>query len=247
MADQLTNGDFAVHLGIVCPMANEVETAKSFVIEVLAQCGGFKKVSFFCVLDNVSRDGTRALLDELALHEPRLRPLWIPENRSVVDAYVNGFRAALAANCDWILEIDAGFSHQPSDIPKFFDKMREGYDCVFGTRFAKGGRIEDSSMKRRIVSFGGTLLANSLLGTRLSDMTSGFELFRAPVLASVVELIKARGPFFQTEIKTHCHRYRFAEVPILYRAASHDVNQASISDAFTNLWRLFRQRLTGNH
>jgi hypothetical protein len=94
-------------------------------------------------------------------------------------------------------EIDAGFSHQPSDIPRFFEKMREGYDCVFGTRFAKGGRIEDSSFRRYLISWGGTLLSRLLLGTRLSDMTSGFELFRAPALASVVDLIHSRGPFFQ--------------------------------------------------
>jgi len=227
-------------------MANELQTAERFVTEVLAQCGGFEKVSFFPVLDNVSSDGTRALLDKLALSEPRLQPVWAPENRCVVDAYVRGYRAALEAGSDWILEIDAGFSHQPSDIPRFFEKMREGYDCVFGTRFRKGGRIEDSSFKRYLISLGGTILARLLLGTRLSDMTSGFELFRAPALASVIGLIRSKGPFFQTEIKTHCHRYRIAEVPILYKSASHNVTNASLRDALGNLWHLFRLRLAGN-
>ncbi|MDD5350350.1 MAG: glycosyltransferase [Chthoniobacteraceae bacterium] len=234
------------HLGIVCPMANELQTAERFVTEVLARCGGFEKVSFFAVLDNVSRDGTRALLDKLAASEPRLQPIWAPENRCVVDAYVRGYRAALDAGCDWILEIDAGFSHQPSDIPPFFEKMREGYDCVFATRFRLGGRIEDSSFKRYLVSLGGTILARLLLGTRLSDMTSGFELFRAPALTAAMGFIQSRGPFFQTEIKTYCHRYRIAEVPILYKSASHNVNNASLKDAFANLGRLFRLRLSGD-
>jgi dolichol-phosphate mannosyltransferase len=123
--------------------------------------------------------------------------------------------------------------------------MREGYDCVFGTRFAKGGRIEDSSFRRYLISWGGTLLSRLLLGTRLSDMTSGFELFRAPALASVVDLIHSRGPFFQTEIKVHCHRYRIAEVPILYKSASHNITNSLLRDAWSNLWRLFCLRLSG--
>ena len=105
----------------------------------------------------------------------------------MVDAYLRGYREALAAECDWILEIDAGFSHQPDDIPQFFDKMDEGYDCVFGSRFCNGGRIYDSSLKRNLISRGGTLLANLLLGTRLKDMTSGFEMFSRPALEGVLD------------------------------------------------------------
>jgi hypothetical protein len=93
------------HLGIVCPIANESQTIERFVTEVLAQCTGFEKVSFFAVLDKVDRDGTREILDEMAKHEARLRPVWAPENRCATDAYVKGYRVALDAGCDWILEI----------------------------------------------------------------------------------------------------------------------------------------------
>ena len=237
-----TLGPLPQYLGIVCPMANELESAQAFIGEVLEKCVGFEKISFFVVLDNVSRDGTRALLDRLAASEPRLQPIWAPENRCVVDAYVRGYRAALDAGCAWILEIDAGFSHQPSDIPRFFEKMREGYDCVFATRLSKGGRFVDSSWRRYLISLGGSLLSRLLLGSRLTDMTSGFELFRAPVLADAIGHIRSRGPFFQTEIKTYCHRYKIAEVPIVYRMASHNVTSASLKDALGNLWRLFRSR-----
>lgn len=124
----------------------------------------------------------------------------------------------------------------------FLDKMSEGYDCVFATRFAHGGRIEESSVKRKYISWGGTLLTKLLLNARLSDMTSGFEIFKREVLAAAIPQIHSRGPFFQTEIKAYCHRFRFAEVPIVYRAASHQISNASLKDAFSNLWRLFRQR-----
>ena len=234
-----------IKLGIVCPMANERETAVRFVREVLGQCApyGFASVTFFAVLDRVSRDGTLDLLRELEAESREVRVVWAPENRSVVDAYLRGYREALEAGCDWILEIDAGYSHQPADIPQFFDKMREGHDAVFGSRFCAGGRISESSFKRRVISRGGTVLTNLLLGTRLKDMTSGFELFSRAALEEVLAKgVHSRGHFFQTEIKAHCHGLRIAEVPIHYRAASNSVNNSVLKDAFNNLWRLYRAR-----
>jgi len=237
-----------ISLGIVCPMANEEDSAVPFVNAVLDQCvpAGFKSVQLFVVLDRVSKDRTRELLDALKEERPQLSVVWSPENRSVVDAYVRGYREALGAGCDWILEIDAGFSHQPSDIPQFFDQMLEGYDCVFGSRFCKGGSVKDSSTKREIISRGGTVLANLLLGTKLKDMTSGFEMFTRRALSEIMKKgIRSRGPFFQTEIKAYCRNLRITEVPIQYRAASHDINNTAIKDSFSNLWRLFRLRLQG--
>jgi dolichol-phosphate mannosyltransferase len=228
-------------------MANERDTAEAFIREVLATCEPFrfKSITFFAVLDRVSRDGTLDLLRELEAGEPRLRVVWSPENRCVVDAYLRGYREALDAGCGWVLELDAGYSHQPADIPAFFEKMAEGHDCVFGSRFCAGGRITDSSFKREAISRGGTLLANLLLGTKLKDMTSGFELFSRGALEGVLRKgIHSRGHFFQTEIKAHCHGLRIAEVPIHYRAASDSVNNTVLRDAFRNLWRLFRARFS---
>lgn len=237
-----------IALGIACPMANESENAVAFVKEVLTVCEAheFKSVSFFAVLDRASKDNTLELLKQLAKENQALHVIWAPENKGVVDAYVRGYREALSAGCDWILEIDAGYSHQPSEIPKFFQKIKEGYVCIFGSRFCEGGRLEDSSTKRRVISRGGSLLANLFLGTKLTDMTSGFEMFSRPVLQKIVdEGIRSRGPFFQTEIKTRCRNLFYAEVPIHYRAASHDINNAALTDAFSNLWRLFRLRVSG--
>ena len=229
-------------------MANESQTAVQFVKAVLDECRSqnFQSVTFFAILDRASKDGTLDLLREMEKTEAKLRVIWSPENRSVVDAYLRGYREAIKAGCDWILEIDAGYSHQPSDIPLFFAKMKEGYDCVFGSRFCAGGKITESSLKRRIVSQGGTIMANLLLGTNLKDMTSGFELFTRSALQEVLDKgIRSRGHFFQTEIKVHCRNLRIAEVPITYRAASDSVNQNVVKDAFSNLWRLFRLRMAG--
>jgi dolichol-phosphate mannosyltransferase len=178
--------------------------------------------------------------------DPRLVPVWAPENRCVVDAYKRGYREAISAGADWVLEIDAGFSHRPSDIPLFFETMAQGYDCVFATRFAKGGKIEGSSFQREMISRGGTLLTNLLLRTRLSDMTSGFQLFKREVLEAVLHKgIFSRGPFFQTEMKAYCYRLNFAEIPITYSMASHAVGASSIKESLQQLWRLYQLKLSG--
>ena len=227
-------------------MANESATAEAFVNAVLAQSIDFKSVTFFAVLDNVSTDRTLDILTNLAKEKPPLRVVWAPSNRCVVDAYILGYREALNAGCNWILEIDAGFSHQPSDMPKFFDKMAQGYDCVFGSRFCKSGKSKGGSLKRYIISRGGTLLTNLLLGTKLSDMTSGFQLFTCHAVEHFLQKgIYSRGHFFQTEIKVHCRNLQITEVPIHYRNPSPSVNNSVLIDALNNLWRLFRLRLAG--
>ena len=230
-------------LGIVCPMANEGAESTRFVTAVLEQCTGFREITFFAVLDTVTTDNSLALLRERAKTEPRLNVVWAPENQCIVDAYVRGYREALAAGSDWILEIDAGFSHQPRDIPQFFAAMRQGYDCVFGSRFMKGGGFRAGSMKRYLVSRGGTLLANLLLGTRQTDMTSGFELFSRAALEMVLRRgIQSHAHFFQTEIKVYCRNLRILEVPIHYSVPSPRLPGSAVSESMHHLWRLFKLR-----
>jgi dolichol-phosphate mannosyltransferase len=227
-------------------MANEGEDAVRFVSELLRYCAPVGRTSVFVVLDNATRDNTRELLEAYARQEPRLNVVWAPENRCVVDAYKRGYREALASRADWILEIDAGFSHSPADIPKFFPLMLAGYDALFGSRFIKGGTIQNSSLKRRMVSWGGTQLTNMLVGTTLKDMTSGFEMFTRETLKMILERgIHSRAHFFQTEIKVHCRNLKTAEVPIVYEAASPGLSGGPITEAFEQLWRLFKLRLAG--
>jgi len=228
-------------------MANEGADAVRFVQEALRQCDGFGDAAFFAVLDRANKDDSLERLGEYALSERRLRVVWAPENRCVVDAYIRGYREALAAGADWILEIDAGFSHQPEDMPKFFEAMETGrYDCVFGSRFMAGSRLSDRSWKRYMVSRGGTLLTNLLLGTRQTDMTSGFQLFSRGALEMVLHRgIHSRAHFFQTEIKVHCRSLRIREMPIHYRAPSPRLGGSAVSEAFRELRRLRREQRSG--
>ena len=234
-------------LGIVSPMANEADTAVEFVDVMLGACApyGFDPLTFFAVVDRASHDATRAVLEAHTHEEPRLRVVWAPETRGVADAYVRGYREALAAGCDWILEMDAGFSHDPGALDAFFAAMAGGRDCVFGSRFLAGGS-NLGILRRRFVSRAGTVLANGLLGTRLTDMTSGYELFsRAALEAVLAKGIRSRGPFFQTEIKAGCRGLDVAEVPISYAGGVRAVGGGAIAESLANLSRLFGRRLRG--
>lgn len=233
-----------MHLGVVTPMANEAATAVAFVDRVLAACASFRfaAVTLYVVLDSISRDETRALLEAHAVERPELNVVWAPECRGVADAYVRGYREALAAGCDWILEIDAGFSHDPAEIGLLLDAM-PGNDCVFGSRFVNGA-VNLGTPWRRTISRGGTALTNLVLGTHLTDMTGGFELFTREALEHVLARgIRSHGPFFQTEIKAHCRHLRFTEVPIHYDSSSHKVGARAIGEALVNLGRLAERRL----
>jgi dolichol-phosphate mannosyltransferase len=234
-------------LAIVCPMANERESAVAVVEAFLNAASPFRNVTFLAVFDRACTDGTVDLMRNYELTEPRLRVVWAPENRSAVDAYIRGYKEALEqTDADWILEADAGLSHRAEDLKNFFPPMLEGYEAIFATRFGKGGEMRHCTLERRIISQGGTLLANLLLGTRLSDMTSGYEMFSRKVLQYVMDRgIQARGHFFQTEVKAYCHKFRVIDVPIIYLGASSTVSGKILGDALKHLWRLFKLRLQG--
>lgn len=233
-----------VYLGIVCPMANEGADAVSFCKAVISECSEFRSVRFFAIFDRVTTDSSYDQMRELEQIEPHLQVVWAAEDRCVVDAYLRGYQEALEAGCDWILEIDAGFSHRPEEIPQFFRAMEKGMDCVFGSRSL--GRFDRSPWRRRLVSQGGTALTNLLLGTRQTDMTSGFELFTRDTLTLILRRgIQSRANFFQTEIKTYCRKLKFVEVPITYTTDCARISSSALLDAFKQLLRLFRLRLKG--
>jgi len=149
-------------LAIVCPMANEQDSAEQFTLGLLSRCNHFRSVTMFAVLDHICHDETLNIMRTLARKEPRLQVVWAPENRCVVDAYVRGYQEALASKADWILEIDAGYSHQPDDFIHFLPHIHSEIDCIFGSRFCPGGSISNSSSSRLIVSKLGSMVSRLL-------------------------------------------------------------------------------------
>ena len=224
-------------------MANEVETAEAFLTAVTARLNEQDVV--FCVLDEVSKDGTRQLVQQFGQRDPRVRLIWAPDNRCVVDAYFRGYREAMSDGCEWILEMDAGMSHDPAEIPLFVEAMIDGAEFAAGSRFVAGGR-HHGRPSRYLLSKGGTLLAQLVLGSAMRDMTSGFECFsRKAMKAVLAKGVESRGHFFQTEIRHYLSTWTWVEVPINYRCPSRSVGADSIWEALAGLIRLRRNRSRG--
>lgn len=223
-------------LAVVMPLANEADCLERLLQDILSHLR--PDDLYFGVLDGVSRDGTRELLEALCRRDSRVRCVWAPENRCVVDAYFAGYRAALDSPCGWILEMDGGYSHRPEHIPQFLATMAEGYDYIGGSRYLPGG-AHNSPFSRRFLSWGGTKLAQWLLQAPMSDMTSGYELFTREALEEVVRAgVRSRANFFQTEIRLRMSRKRWKELPIIYANDNARVGRSSIREALRHLWAL---------
>ncbi len=232
---------------VVVPMANEEAEFGLFISEMTAILDRLKSGFVYIVIDTVSSDRTLELCQALSQRDSRFVTVWAPENRNVVDAYLRGFREALEQGHEVIIEMDAGMSHDPKAIPMFIRVLNEGNECAFGSRFINGGSMADSPLKRRLLSRGGTLLANFLLGTRLRDMTSGYQGFRSEVVAKLLQYdLRATAHFYQTEVRYLLRGHRCFEVPIHYKAPSPRVSKNAIRNALRSLAFYFVQRLSGN-
>jgi len=234
--------DFAV----VVPMANEESDFEPFISELTTVLDSLGCGFVYLVVDNVSTDSTLVLCRKQAERDPRFAFVYAPENRNVVDAYIRGLAEAYKAGFRYIIEMDAGMSHDPQSIPLFLEKLQAGYSCVFGNRFIPGGAIIDTSLKRRLFSRGGTLLSNLLLGTSLTDMTSGFQGFRAELVVRIIKYtLLSTAHFYQTELRYLLRNENYTELPISYRAPSPRVSRRAVLNAITVLLHYFSLRLSG--
>jgi dolichol-phosphate mannosyltransferase len=232
------------NFALVIPMANEQEDFDSFIsslVEILdiLQCG---KVYF--VVDKVSKDHTLELCKNLSASDNRFVTIWAPDNKNVVDAYIKGYTEALKNKHEIIIEMDAGLSHDPKALPMFLRVLNEGNECAFGSRFINGGSICDSNWKRTFLSKFGTSISNLLLGTKMYDMTSGYQGFHANIVEKFLQYdLLSKAHFYQTELRYLLRKSRYAEIPIHYRAPSPSVSKKAIYNSFSVLFHYFVLRL----
>jgi dolichol-phosphate mannosyltransferase len=233
----------ALRLAVVVPLANEQDIIDRFLAGVTEHLGPDGRV--FCVLDNASKDNTRAMVEAFGQKDPRVELVWAPQNRCVVDAYFRGYQAAFDAGAAWILEMDGGMSHQPSEIARYVALIDKGYDFVVGCRFMKGAS-HVGSIRRRMISWCGSVLTNLMLGTRMRDMTSGFEMFSRRAMEHILRCgVRSRANFFQTEIKYQLRNWKWIEVPINYRSTKSHVPRNSLKESLGLLWRMRREAKAG--
>ena len=228
---------------LIVPMANEEKEFLPFINIVKKVIEIYPPGKVYLVVDNVSKDSTLNLCKNLSTKDERFRTVWAPDNKNVVDAYLKGLKTAFDNNHDLFIEMDAGLSHDPRAIPMFLRVLNEGNECAFGSRFIIGGSMTESPINRIFLSRIGTLLSKILLGSKLSDMTSGFQGFHRPVVERILSNnFRSTGHFYQTELRHLLKDCRTAEVPIHYKAPSPRVSRKSIINALSTLFFLFRER-----
>jgi len=201
---------------LVLPTYNEAENLEPLVAAALANLPDSARA---LVVDDNSPDGTGQLADRLAAAEPRIEVLHRTQKEGLGPAYIAGFRRALAAGADRILEMDSDFSHDPADLPRLL-AATEAADLAIGSRYVSGGGVENWSKLRQAISRGGSTYARAVLGLPIRDLTGGFKCFRREVLEAIdLEAIASRGYAFQVEMTYRAIQLGFtvAEVPITFR------------------------------
>ena len=222
---------------IVMPVANEEATMDRIIKEIIAL--PYDNLYLYPVVDSYSKDRTEAIIRSYEKTTDKVKCIYYGDSKGVISCYLEGFRIALKDGAEQVLEMDGGGSHMPSEIPQFLAKMDEGYDCVWGSRFTKGGSMSEQPLYRRILSGGGTILSNLVLGTKLKDMTSGFECFKRQVLLDLdLKAFLSTGHMYQTEMRYYCRKLNTVEVPIHYVGSASSLKLSSVTEALRLLFKL---------
>ena len=179
------------------------------------------------VVDDGSPDGTADLADRFAQGDDRVRVLRRTLKEGLGPAYRAGFRLALDAGAARIVEMDCDFSHDPAALPALVSAADDA-DLVIGSRYVSGGGVIRWGLVRRIISRGGCLYAQAVLGLPIRDLTGGFKCFRREVLEAIpLDEVAAAGYGFQVEMtyRAVLLGFRVTEVPIVFSERVHGVSK----------------------
>jgi len=208
---------FGAGAWVVVPTYDEIDNLRPIAAAILARLPD----ATLLVVDDASPDGTGELADELAAADPRIRVRHRAGKQGLGRAYLDGFRVALAGGAEQVVQMDADWSHDPALLPSLLAPLLDGSaDLAIGSRYVKGGGVQDWGIGRRIVSRGGSLFARMVLALPVHDLTGGFKAWRASTLASIpFGGIHAGGYVFQIEMtwRARLAGARIREVPIVFR------------------------------
>ena len=224
---------------VVLPTYNEVNNIALLVPELLALPLDLAVI----VVDDNSPDGTGDVADRFAAEFPgRVEVIHRAGKMGLGSAYLAGFKRAFERKPDWVLTMDADFSHSPKYIPAMAE-LGKGADLVIGSRYVPGGGAVDSPAGRRFISRCANMLAHALLGLKAEDATAGFKLYRAKALESLPpDRVLSSGYSFQIEILFLAERsgWEVRELPILFHDRRLDESKISRNEVFKALQTLAR-------
>lgn len=224
---------------VVVPTYNEKENIERLVQQILGQDGCLEVV----IVDDNSPDGTGILADKLALGNSRIHVLHRRAKLGLGSAYRDGFRCALDRGADYIIEMDADFSHDPANLRLFLEKIKD-FDFVVGSRYLNGVSVVNWPIRRLMLSYFANVYTRFVTGLRISDCTSGFKCFRRDVIEAIkLDTMKSDGYSFQIEMKYRCIEkgFKVAEIPIIFidrHSGTSKMSKKIVREAIIMVWKL---------
>ncbi len=232
---------------VIVPTYNEKENVRNIISAVL-DCESRADV---LIVDDNSPDGTGDIVAALEAEDPRVHLMRRPGKMGLGTAYRDGFRWALARDYEYILEMDADFSHDPAHIPKFIAAAQDA-DFVLGSRYLDGNvTVMNWPMSRLMLSYFANVYARIVTGLTLWDATGGFKCFHRRVLEAIdLDDVRSNGYAFQIEMSFRAFRKGFKgkEIPIVFSDRAHGtskMNRGIVREAIWMVWRLRFWALTG--
>jgi dolichol-phosphate mannosyltransferase len=225
---------------IIVPTYNERENVAALQQAVLAACPS----ADILFVDDNSPDGTGETLDALCAEHARLHVLHRKDKQGLGRAYIAGFKWALERHYEFIMEMDADFSHDPKSVPDLVHAAQEA-DVALGSRYIGGIRIINWPLGRLILSRGAGVYVKCITGMPFTDPTGGFKCFRRAVLEHInLDEIKSNGYSFQIEMTHQAWQagFRIVDVPITFeerRSGQSKMNADIFREALWMVWKLW--------
>jgi dolichol-phosphate mannosyltransferase len=229
---------------VIVPTYNEANNIAR-LIEMVMEQGNYIDL---LIVDDGSPDGTAEVVKERQKKFPeRVHLVERSGKLGLGTAYVRGFEFALEHNYKFICEMDADFSHDPQDLPRLIEEVREGRtDVAIGSRYADGISIVNWPLSRLILSYSANLYARFITGLPIFDTTAGFKCIHRKVLKALsVEKIRSNGYAFQIELHFRAWKkgFKLKEIAIIFREREEGVSKMSKSIVWEAIWRVWTLKI----
>lgn len=223
---------------VIIPTYNECDNIERLIQTILR----LEPTFHITIVDDNSPDGTGEIADRLAGQYATVHAIHRPSKQGLGTAYIEGFKYALKAGADYIFEMDADFSHDPSRLPDFLKYIKD-YDLVMGSRYLNGVRVEGWRFRRLLLSKFANIYASYIMVLPIWDFTGGFRCYRREVLETIdLNSIHSDGYAFQIEMLyyTYKHGFHIKEIPFLFRERVHGNSKISRHVVWEAFWLVLR-------
>lgn len=224
---------------IIIPTFNELENITRLLPQVLSKDEGIDVL----IVDDNSPDGTAAFVENESKNNNRIHLIKRSSKQGLGTAYIVGFKYALQNGYHLIFEMDADFSHDPNEIPRFLEEIKNS-DLILGSRYKNGVNVINWPMRRLLLSWFANLYTRVITGMPVYDATGGFKCFRREVLEAIdLDRVKSNGYAFQIEMnyKAWKKRFRIKEIPIIFVDRVKGTSKMSkkiVREAVVMVWKL---------